>query len=177
MNELINAGKDFVGYEYKSITIKRSSADLFADSYPSFGWTLEGTSTPLGGMNSVTMRFKRDRKIKNKMELIRLQRQFEAQVAEVEGLESSKGLGASILAYVVGITGTAFMAGSVFAFLAGMLPLCIIFAIPGFIGWAISYFCYVSIRKKKTERVTPIIDSKYDEIYEVCERANSILAY
>ena len=177
MNEFIEKGKDFIGYEYKSITVKRSSADLFADSYPSFGWTLEGTSLPLGAVNSVTMRFKRDRKIFNKAELTRLQRQFEAQVAEVECLEASKTMGATVAAYIIGILGTAAMAGSVFAFLADMLALCIVLAVPGFVAWGVAYLLYLNIRKRKTEQVTPIIDGKYDEIYEVCEKANSLLAY
>jgi len=177
MNELINAGKDFIGYEYKNVTVRRNSADLYADSFPSFGWSLEGMSVPIGGVNSVTMKFKRDRKIHNKAELTRLQRQFEAQVAEVECLEASKGMGASAAAYIIGIIGTAAMAGSVFAYLANMIILSIALAVPAFIAWAITYFCYKNIRNRKTERVTPIIDGKYDEIYEVCEKANSLLAY
>ena len=177
MNEFIEKGRDFIGYEYKSVTVKRSSADLFIDSYPSFGWQLEGTSLPIGSVNSVTLKFKRDRKIANKTELTRLQRQFEAQVAEVECLEASKVMGASIAAYVIGIVGTAAMAGSVFAFLADMIVLCVVLAVPGFVAWAVAYFLYLNIRKRKTEKVTPIIDGKYDEMYEVCEKANGLLAY
>jgi len=177
MNEFIERGKDFIGYEYKSITVRRSSADLFIDSYPNFGWSLEGTSIPLGGVNSVSLKFKRDRKIHNKAELTRLQRQFESQVAEVECLEASKGMGASVAAYIIGILGTAAMAGSVFAFLADLILLCVVLAIPGFVAWGVAYILYLNIRKRKTEKVTPIIDGKYDEIYEVCEKANSLLAY
>lgn len=176
MNEITKNGAGFVGYEYKDVTVKRESANLYADSYPNFGWTLEGTATPIGNVGSVTMKFKRDRKIRNKAELTRLQRQFEAQVSEIEAMEFSKALGASTAAYVIGVVGTALMAGSVFAYLGGMLPLCIILAIPAFIGWIIPYFCYSNIRKKKTERVAPIIDSKYDDIYEACEKANALLA-
>ena len=177
MNEVITKGRDFVGYEYKSVTAGRNSADLYMDSYPSFGWSLEGTSLPLGGISPVVMKFKRNRKIKNKAELTRLQRQFESQVAEVESLESSKKLGASIFAYTIGIIGSAFMAGSVFAFLGDMYILCAILAVPAFIGWVVPYFGFVRISKKKSEKVSPIIDSKYDEIYDVCEKANSLLAY
>ncbi|MCL2889546.1 MAG: hypothetical protein FWE65_03880 [Eggerthellaceae bacterium] len=176
MNEVTKNGNGFVGYEYKSVTAKRCNAELLADSYPSFGWSLEGASTPIGSINSVNMRFKRDRKIRNKAELTRLQRQFESQLDEIETMEISKTLGASIAAYTIGILGTAFMAGSVFAFLADMVALCIILAVPGFIGWAAAYLSYVNIRKKKTEKLVPIIDGKYDEIFEVCERANSLLA-
>ena len=176
MNEFIERGKDFIGYEYKSITVRRSSADLFIDSYPNFGWSLEGTSIPIGGVNSVTLKFKRDRKIHNKAELTRPQRQFESQVAEVECLEASKTMGATVAAYIIGILGTAAMAGSVFAFLADMIPLCIILAIPAFVGWALGYFSFNIIRNKRTEKVKPLIEQQYDAIYEVCEKAHGLLA-
>jgi hypothetical protein len=38
------------------------------------------------------------------------------------------------------------------------------------------YFLYSSIRRKKTAKVAPLIDGKYDEVYEVCEKANALLA-
>ena len=118
---------------------------------------------------------KRDRKIRNKPELTRLQRQFDAIVSEIVSLEASKRVKASIAAYVVGIIGTAFMAGSVFAITSGLLLPCIILAVPAFIGWLLPYFLYRSIEKKKTASVTPLIDSKYDELYTICERANGLL--
>ena len=155
--------------------MKRSMESVYADGYTNFGWTLEGTSIPLQSFNSVTMKFKRDRKIRNKAELTRLQRQFEACAAEIERLEFSKIVGASTAAYVIGVVGTAFMAGSVFAHIAGMLPLSVFLAIPGFVGWILPYFCYLRLRTKKTEQVTPLIDQKYDEIYEVCEKAAGLV--
>lgn len=178
MNEFTKNGNDFIGYEYKEVTVKRDSAALFADSYQNFGWTLEGADTLISSINSVVMKFKRDRKIRNKAELTRLQRQFESQIAEIEALERSKEINASAAAYGAGIAGTAFMAGAVFAITANTpnVLLCVILAIPGFVGWILPYFLHKNIRKKKTEKTTPLIDIKYDEIYEICEKANGLLA-
>lgn len=178
MNDNTKNGNDFIGYEYKEITVNRDLVSLYTDSYTSFGWTLEGTSTSVGSINSAIMKFKRDRKIRNKAELTRLQRQFEAGIAEIEVMERSKVMGASTVAYITGVIGTAFMAGAVFAITATTpnVILCTILAIPGFIGWILPYLLFVNIRKKKTEKVTPIIDDKYDEIYGVCEKANGLLA-
>lgn len=165
----------FVGYEYQDVSVKRSMASVYADGYENFGWQMEGTAEQVGKIDSVTMKFKRDRKIRNKAELTRLQHNFDACVSEILSLESSKYIKASVAAYVVGIVGTAFMAGSVFAITAGMLIPCIILAIPAFIGWVLPYFIYRGIVKKRTAQVVPLTDQKYDELYAVCEKANSLL--
>lgn len=165
----------YVAYEYTEMTVKRSMEAVYADSYESFGWSVEGTSTPVGKVDSITMKFKRDRKIPNKAELTRLQRQFDAYVGEIVSLEQSKYIKASAVAYVLGVIGTAFMAGSVFAVVSDHVALCIFLAVPGFLGWIAPYFCYCSIRRKKASEITPLIEKKYDELYEVCEQASCLL--
>jgi hypothetical protein len=175
MSEYTKNAKGFIGYEYKSITVSRSMEQIYTDGYQSFGWTLEGTSLSLQRIGSVILKFKRDRKINNKAELTRLQRQFESCISEIEKLEVSKTMGASIFAYVTGIAGSAFLAGSVFAYLAGMIPLMIILAVPGFVGWILPYFGYLRIQRKKNDKVTPLIEQKYDEIYDACEKGSGLL--
>ncbi len=167
--------KAFIGYEYQEVAVKSGMSSVYADGYKNFGWKLEDSSFAFGKLDSVTMKFKRDRKIRNKPELTRLQRQFDAIVSDIVSLESSKRVKASIVAYIVGIVGTAFMAGSVFSVTAGLILPCIILAIPAFIGWLLPYFLYRSIEKKKTASVTPLIDFKYDELYTICEKANGLL--
>lgn len=174
VNENIQDGRGFVGFEYKGVTVKRDMVDLYADCFPSFGWILEGKNPSLT-QTSVTLKFKRDRKIINKMELTRLQREFESHAREIEKLDVSKNVGAATVSCIIGILGTAFMAGATFAFLAEMIPLCIILAVPAFIGWIAPYFCYRCICAKKTEKITPLIEQQYDAIYEACEKANNLL--
>ena len=165
----------FIGYEYRSIDVKKSMASLYVDGYENFGWKLEGSEYPITGVETVTLKFKRDRKICNKAELTRLQRNFDACVSEIQSLEGSKYLKASVAAYSVGIVGTAFMAGSVFAVTSNLIVPCIILAVPAFIGWALPYFLYKNISKKRTEEITPLIEKKYDDIYSICEKANALL--
>lgn len=166
---------NFVGYEYHDVSVKRSMAAVYADGYENFGWQMAGTAESPGKIDSISMKFKRDRKIRNKAELTRLQRNFDACVSEILSLESSKYVKASVAAYAVGIAGTAFMAGSVFSITAGMLIPCIVLAIPAFTGWVLPYFLYRGIMKKKAAQITPLIDQKYDELYTVCEKANGLL--
>jgi len=168
--------RNFVGYEYKEVAVNRDMEGVYADAYPSFGWVLEGSAHPVIGTPAAILKFKRDRKIHNKAELTRLQRQFEGSAREIEKLEQSKTTKATITAFIIGIIGTAFMAGSVFAFLGNMIPLCIVLAVPAFIGWALPYFSFLRLTAKRTEAVTPLIDRQYDTIYEVCEKAHGLLA-
>jgi len=163
----------FIGYEYKDVTVRRDMEALYTDSFPSFGWQPEGRMASLSPGTAVTLKFKRNRRIANKAELTRLQREFERHISEIEKLEDSKMIMPSAAAYSVGIIGTALMAGSVFAVTAAhpIVPLCIVLAIPGFIGWVIPYFLFNRMKQKRTSEAMPLIDSKYDAIYEICDKA------
>jgi hypothetical protein len=160
---------NFVGYEYKEVFASRNLESVYADGYPNFGWQLEGGDYS-------RLKFKRNRKIRNKAELSRLQREFEAKVGEIDGLERAKTTGAQTLALTVGLIGTAFVGGATFAFIYGnIVPLMIILALPGFVAWGLAYFLYGKYKAKKSAVAEPLIDRKYDEIYEVCARAHTLL--
>ena len=176
MNETIKKSDNFIGYEYKEITVDRDMEGVYADAYPNFGWKLESGAASIFGLSAVNLKFKRDRKIRNKAELTRLQRQFESNVNEIERLEQSKTTTAFTTAMTVGLIGTAFLAGAVFAFIyAEMIPLMILLSIPGFIGWALPYQLYKKIQANRTKKILPLIEKQYDTIYEVCEKAHSLL--
>ena len=165
---------NFVGYENKDITVRRESETIYIDSFANFGWKLEGSNISLSH-NSVNLKFKRDRKIPNKVELTRLQREFEAHVKEIEKLEDSKIIASSTAAYIIGLAGTALMAGATFSYLAGQIVLCVILAVPGFAAWGVSYLAYLRIKRNRTDKVAPMIDNEYDAIYEVCEKASTLI--
>lgn len=177
MNEITKSGNDFVGYEYKEITADRERASMYLDGYMNFGWVADENIQPSMVMGKVTLKLKRDRKILNKTELTRLQRHFEACMNEIDAMEKSKTSDATIWALVIAIIGTAFMAGSVFAVThqPPIIWLCIVLAIPAFIGWTLPAFVYKTRVRKKTNLVAPQIEQKHDEIYEICEKGNKLL--
>ena len=175
--------RNFVGYEYKELLTEDSRYSFLLDGYENFGWELdENLPENRVGRNPVSqqkkvLRLKRNRKIVNKMELTRLERNFEACVNEIDKLEKEKTSIATVYALVLGMIGTAFMAGSTFG-VTGEPPnyiLCIILAVPGFLGWIFPYFLYKKVVGKQTDRVVPLIEEKYDEIYEICEKGNKLL--
>lgn len=169
--------KSFVGYEYKEITVSTNLVLMYLDCYENFGWIPEEEVNDMGKPYLVTIRMKRDRKIINKMELTRLQRNFEACAHDLNKLQKAKTSVATIWALAVGIVGTVFMAGSTFAVThePPIIWLCVLLAIPGFIGWILPYFIYRKVVKKQTEKLQPLMDEKMEEIYQVCEKGHSLL--
>lgn len=167
----------FIGYEYKEITVPSGQVSMYMDCYETFGWEIDENIAATNGYHLTTIRMKRDRKIMNKMELTRLQRHFEACTREIDVLERAKTSAATVWALVIGVIGTAFMAGSVFAVTHNppLILLCIVLAVPAFLGWIAPYFVYRCVVEKQTKKLQPMIEAKLDEIYEVCEKGHSLL--
>lgn len=183
MNSVENDGYTFVGYEYKQIVTDEDKVSFLMDGYRNFGWEVDDNISfsvvdhVTKVRSNVVLRLKRNRKIINKMELTRLQRNFEFCLKEIENLEKSKISKATMYAIIVGIIGTSFMAGSVFAVTADppKIALCILLAIPAFAGWILPYFLYKSMVRKRTQIVDCLIEEKQDEIFEICEKGNKLL--
>lgn len=170
MAEAMNDEKKFAGYEYRDITTKGDLENVYMDGYPHFGWQLEKRSSY--GLTSTVLKFKRDRKIGNRSELNKLQHQFDNSVYDIARLEASITTGAASISLIIGFVGTVFMGVSVFSYLGGMIPLCIITAIPGFVGWSVSYFMYKTSKNRRAKKVSPKIEQQYDNIYEICLQAH-----
>lgn len=177
MGEITRGGNRFVGYEYMVVHADRENISLYLDSYESFGWIPDDNIQPTINVGKVIVKMKRDRKILNKAELTRLQRHFEACMEEIAKLEQSKHSAATMMSITVGLIGTAFMAGSTFAVThePPLILLCIVLAIPGFIGWILPYFRYNKTFKSRAAKINPLIEQKYDEIYDICEKGNALL--
>ena len=161
----------YVAYEYKEIEAKGERAALLMDCYQSLGWEAEQGNAP----GKIMLR--RSRKIMNKAELTRLQRNMEACVAEIDAMQKGKTTKASIVSLVLGLIGTAFMAGSVFAVTATppIIWLCILLAVPAFTLWALAPILYPRMVAKRTKTVNKLIEQKYDEIYAICEKGSKLL--
>ncbi len=175
--------KKFIGYEYKEITVPADQVSMYLNCYENFGWEADEKAyvpenqKKLPDQRHLTVRLKRDRKIINKMELTRLQRNFEACAHEIEVLQEEKTRLPMILALTVGLIGTAFMAGSTFAVVhePPVIWLCVLLAIPAFAGWILPYFLYRHMAEKKRKKLEPLIEDKLEEIYSICQKAHGLL--
>ena len=173
----MNSDKNYRTWEYMEVSAPDNKASFYLDCYESFGWQQDENFPPQAVRGKVLLKLMRDRRILNKTELTRLQRHFEADLAEIAALERSKTTAADLFALLTGLLGTAFMAGATFAAVAEppIVWLCILLAIPGFGGWIAPVFLYRAVRDKKARQVQPFIEAKLDEIYEICEKGHSLL--
>lgn len=163
------------GYEQYRQEVTGQMLDIYTDSYPNFGWEPENTSRTLAGVDKYTVTFRRALGITNRTELTRLQRMFNSYVKEIEIMEKAKTAEAAAAACITGVLGAAFLAGSVFCYVGGLMLLCVVLAIPGFAGLVLPFLLYAALRKRKAAAVQPYIDQKYEDLYAVCERAYSLL--
>ncbi|MGM9524970.1 MAG: hypothetical protein ACI3U1_01740 [Peptococcaceae bacterium] len=176
-----NSAAAYIGYEYLEKSVPPSLISFYLDNYPCFGWEEDPNNVTHTVHNKssgcVTLHFRRNRRICNKAELTRLQRNFDGCLTEIAALERSKSTMALLCALFTGFLGTAFMAGSVFAVSAKppQIMLCILLAIPAFLGWILPYFLYQSLYRRKAAEVAPFIEVKYDELYAICERGSHLL--
>ena len=179
-----------VGYDYREITGPRELSSRCRDSYPGCGGEADPNheaaagggrvprhSPAAGQRETVTLCFRRNRSIRNKAELTRLQRNFDSCVAELQALERAKTASATIAALVAALTGTAFMAGATFAAVAEppIIWLTILRAIPGCWGWILPVFLYRRLVRKRTAEIKPLQEQKYDEIDTICEKGSRLL--
>jgi len=164
-------------YDYLKVTISEDMRSQYLDGYESFGWQPDEKAKEEKSMGKVVLHLKRDRRILNKTELTRLQRHYEACMEEIVTLEDSKHSVPTAVALSCGLLGCAFMAGSVFAVTAEppIIWLCTVLAVPGFFLWGAAYFGYKIAKRHRTKKVIPLIEKKYDEAYEVCEKAAKLL--
>lgn len=164
-------------FDYLKVAVDEDMLSQYMDGYESFGWRADENIPTERSMGKATLHLKRDRRIMNKVELTRLQRHYEACMEEIKMLEDSKHSVSMMLALGCGILGSAFMAGSVFAVTAvpPIIWLCVILAVPGFLLWGLALPVYRKAKVKRGEKVMPLIEAKYDEAYEVCEKAGRLL--
>lgn len=180
--------KDFVAYEYLSINVKSEKEPLYIDCYENFGWILVNNNSlvekedyyinnyNINNNKLVNLKFKRDRRIKNKAELQKLQRKLEIAFKEMERLEKQASTNGIISALSIGLIGTIFLAISVFAITASkpLYLVCAITGIIGLVGWLFGFLSYGRVKSKKEKENVSLIDEQYNIIYDSCEQAKKL---
>lgn len=170
--------KDFVSYEYRTVSVKAKDQTRVMDLYEAFGWEVTGTSPALDG---VTLSLKRDRHIPHKQELVKLERQAEDTFARIGGLERSKTQGASVFSYIFGCIAVLILGGgmSLVMLVEGSIPALvggIVLGIIGIVLCGVNYPIYKRFSSQKTKALLPVIDEAEEKLANLLERGNDLLS-
>ena len=170
--------KDFVSYEYRTVSVKAKDQARVMDLYEAFGWEVTGTSPALDG---ITLSLKRDRHIPHKQELVKLERQAEDTFARIGGLERSKTQGASVFSYIFGCIAVLILGGgmSLVMLVEGSIPALvggIVLGIIGIVLCGVNYPIYKRLASKKTKALLPVIDETEEKLANLLERGNELLS-
>ena len=195
--------ENFVAYEYKNATVKRNSAGMYIDCMGNFGWTLVETEydfqpqfTNLNPVNlgkniataaqsygetadpseTLTLKFKRDRRIENKQQLDKLEREYEEALSAINKVERKNSAHTMGISLGTGIIGTVFIGLAVYNFVFSNTVLGVVFAAIGAVGWAIGFFSNMKIGKKKSAQTEPYVQEQLNIVYSTCEKAHALLA-
>lgn len=184
--------KEFVAYEYLSINVVSDKEPLYVDCYENFGWKpINNVSNnglidnedyyinnyDVNGNRLINLKFKRDRRIPNKVKIVTLQKKCENGLKELDKLEKEparKGLSYSL---TIGFIGTVFLAISVFLITA-TTPIILLGTILGIIGlvlWGLAYPMYKKIKLQQEGVNSSLIEKQYDIIYDACEQARKLI--
>lgn len=171
--------KDFITYEYQTKTVKAKDQTRVMDMSEAFGWEVTGTTPTM--VDSVTVSLKRDRKIKHKQELVKLERQAEETYLAINKLKSAKTLTASVFAYIFGCIATLILGGgmSMCMMIENNVPVFvggIILGIAGIVLCSVNYVIYKKIEEKKTVQVLPLIDDNEEKLANILAKGNDLLS-
>lgn len=170
--------KDFISYEYRTVSVKAKDSSKAIDMYEAFGWEVTASTPAL--LDGVTLSLKRDRKQKHKQELTKLERQAEETFDAINGLHRAKTAGASVFAYIFGCIAALVLGGgmclcmlienSVPALVGG-----IALGLAGIVLCGINYFIYKKLVSKKVKTLLPVIDDSEEKLANLLEKGNDLL--
>ncbi len=174
---VLENSKDFMTYDYIMKEISSDKVSICVDCYESLGWEVTANNSVFGYMNQLV--FKRDRKIKNKQALLKIQKKFDENFDNIEKMEKSKTTKGFVSSMIIGVIGALTLGGGMsLCLLNNPLPLMIIGIAIGVVGLgicALSYPLYTKITNKRNTIITPIIEEHYDIIANLCEEGNNLL--
>lgn len=173
----VGGAKSFYAYDYLTREVDVKEAARVMDYYESLGWEIVDSREHSGFPGKCDLNFKRDRKIKNKDVLMRLQTKLDDTLEGVKVLEKRKKEAAFVVALIIGVLGAlVFGIGMCMCMLGSAQNMMIggsIVGVAGIAVCAVNYPIYKRIVAKTSAKVDPLIAKKQDEIASICEDAHN----
>jgi len=171
--------KEIISYDYKTIRVRRQLEAIITDSYEALGWEMTGSSVSQGGIYHVNLSFKRDRKIANKTDFLKMQEKVDLIIINIEVLMSKKKLAGMTAGIATGTAG-ALTLGS------GMA---MVMELGGTIGWTIGGIavgvvgigiCFLGwllgtkVKRSKGNKIDPLIEQEYNKLADICDEVKKV---
>lgn len=169
--------KNFMTYEYLSKLVKKENQASTIDIYISLGFEVTKVDYV---KNKVLINLRRDRKIKHKTELNRLEKRITNELVTVDNLKNVRTKKARMISIIIGIIGSLILGGgmSLVMKVETLNVLFIIGIIVGSIGiiiCSINYLIYLKIKNRKHEEIEQKIEESYTKIANICEQAHLLI--
>jgi len=169
-------GKEIISYDYKTIRVRRQIETVATDAYEALGWELVGSSVFEGGIFHVVLSFKRDRRISNKEELLKLQAKADKLLINIETLQRKKRNAGTTPAIATGIVGALALGGgmSIVIELAGTVGWMIGGIALGVVGLGIcglAWLIYNKVKNGQEAKIAPMLEEEYNKLADLCEEA------
>lgn len=175
---MTESNNNAITYDYKTIKARRDMEVVVCDSYQVLGWELTTSSVAEGAPNYVNLSFKRDRKINNKLELLKAQERIDNNLNNIDLLQKSKKSAGWAQGICLGIFGTlVFGSGLSIVMTLGGIAGTIAGAALGVAGVGImilSHFLRKLIHRKTVTKLNPILEVEFDKLAEACEKAAAV---
>lgn len=167
--------ENVITYDYKTIKVRREMETIVCDTYQNLGWEQTGSATVEGSIAYVNLSFKRDRKIANKMELLKIQEKVDSTLLSIENAQKQKKNAGTTNGLVTGIAGALIFGGGMSMTMtltgAGFLAGGIVLGVVGIAVCVSAYFISRKVRNKRLEKIQPVLESEYDKLADLCENA------
>lgn len=178
--EQVMGSRNAITYDYLAIQAEGKAAYEVVDSYQALGWeAINRESSFIPGL--MTINFRRNRKVKNKEQLNRLQTKLDDCFNGIKVCEKNKTQTAMVFALILGVIGAIIFGGGMSMILTITNPELWVYIVGGILALigavpcALAYFVYNRIRVKKTAAMNILIEGKRDEIDNLCDDAQRFL--
>ena len=170
---------EITSYDYKTIRVKRQLETMATDSYEALGWELVGSSVFEGGIFHVILSFKRDRKVANKTELLKLQEKVDSTLITIETMLRKKKSAGTTPAITTGVIGSLILGGGMAMVieLAGTTALMISGIALGVVGLGIcglAMLIYNKVKNSQSAKIEPMLVQEYNKLADLCDEAKRI---
>ena len=187
----MKAMNNFIAYEYKEVSVKRASINLYVDCFANFGWKLiehyksrapgqsqsavdTGVSHELDS-DMIVLKLKRNSRLNNKREINRLENKCEAALADIRRLEDRKSAYTMGTALGAGIVGAGIMAIAIWNLVMGNTLAGFLIGVVGFGVCGVGFWLNHRMGQKMKQQLEPEIQQRYDDIHNICEEAYGML--